>query len=190
MKIACSLAFILAVCAQAGAQQVPASTGTVIAAPAPKKRAPKKQAAPAPVQVQAAAPAPGQGQPAAAAPVPAKGVAAPAAPKAVKKAPPAEEEEPGAVMIDIRSDEDRSGRLAGSDAREEAGTTAADVPGGMPAAYGRLKGSLNDAGRSLLVFENEAGEITFIQVFIGKSAVTWKLISNISRTSDAGAEAE
>ena len=163
MKIAYSLVFILAFCAQAGAQQVPVSTGTVTAAPAPKKRAPRKKAA--------VAPAPAQAQKA----------AAPEAPKTVKKAPPVEEEEPGAVLIDPRSDEDRSGRFTANNAGAEADTEEANAPNGIPASYGQLKGTLNDAGRSLLIFENADGEITFVQVFIGKSAVSWRTISNIRR---------
>lgn len=178
MKIACSLVFILAFCAQAGAQQVTASTGAVTASPAPKKRAPRKKAAPAPIQVQTAAPAPGKVQQA----------AAPAAPKTVKQAPPVEEEEPGAVMIDPRSDEDRSDRFTDSNAGAQADTEEAPAPNGMPVSYGQLKGSLSDAGRSLLVFEGEEGEISFVQVFIGKSAVTWKLISKIPRSNAASAE--
>ena len=159
MKIACSLVLILAFCAQADAQQVPVSTGTVTAAPAPKKRTPRKKAAPAP-----------------------------AVQKAAQKAPPVEEEEPGAVMIDPRPDEDRSGRFTGGGAGGEADTEEMIAPGGMPASYGPLKGSLSDAGRSLLVFENEEGDISFVQVFIGKSAVTWKLISTVRRGNAATAE--
>ena len=183
MNIVCSLVLVLAFCAQAGAQQVPVSTGTKIAESAPKKRAPGKKAAPVPVKVQTAATVPGQA--AAAAPAQARKAAAPAARKPVKKAPPPEEEEPGAVMIDTRSDEDRSGRFTDSGAGGEAGEPAA--PGGMPVSYGQLKGSLNDAGRSLLVFENADGEIAFVQVFVGKNAVTWKLISTIRRGNEADA---
>jgi hypothetical protein len=188
MKIACSLVFILAFCAPAGAQQVTASTGAVIAAPAPHKRTSRKKAAPVPGEAQKAAPASGQAQAAAAAPAQAQKAAVPAVQKAVQKAPPAEEEEPGAVMIDPRSDEDRSGRFTDNNAGGEAETEEAAAPGGMPVSYGQLKGSLNDAGRSLLVFENEDGEIAFVQVFIGKKAVTWKLISTIRRGGAATAE--
>jgi len=190
MNIACSLVFVLAFCAQAGAQQVPVATGTVIAAPAPKKRAPKRKVvAPAPMQAQnAATTVPTQAQNASPAQQPAPKAAAPAVKKVVQKAPPVEEEEPGAVMIDPRSDEDRSGRFTDNEARGEAETDEAPAPNGMPAAYGPLKGALTDAGRSLLVFENEDGEISFVQVFIGKSAVTWKLISRIPRANAASAE--
>ncbi len=189
MKITCSLIFVLAFCAQAGAQQVPIATDAMIAAPAPKKRAPKRKVvAPAPMQAQNAATAPAQAQNASPAQQPAPKASAPAVQKAVQKAPPAEEEEPGAVMIDPRSDEDRSGRFTDNEARGEAETEEPAAPNGMPAAYGPLKGALNDAGRSLLVFENEDGEISFVQVFIGKSAVTWKLISRIPRANAASAE--
>ena len=58
------------------------------------------------------------------------------------------------------------------------------VPGGIPASYGQLKGAINDSGRSLLTFESDDGTISFVQIFVGKSAVSWKLISRIYRSAD------
>jgi len=165
MKTICGLVFILvlAVCRPgisnaasepAGAQKTLISTGTVSAAPVAQKQAPKQKTVP------------------------------PAAQKNIKKAAPAEEEGEGAVMIDSRSDEDRSDRFNDNEAKADAETDEMIVPGGMPASYGQLKGAFNDGGRSLLVFENEDGLMAFVQVFFGKNEVTWKLVSKISRSAD------
>ena len=54
----------------------------------------------------------------------------------------------------------------------------------MPASYGQLKGTLSDGGRSLLVFESDDGTISFVQIFTGKNAVSWKLVSRIYRSAD------
>jgi len=158
------------------AAQPSVSTGTATPAPAAHKKAAKHKAEAAPRQ----------DKPAAAQAVSTAAVkAAPAAQKPAVKAP-VEEEGEGAVMIDSKSDEDRSGRFRDNEPAPEADDT--NVPGGMPAAYGQLKGALTDGGRSLLVFEGEDGEITFVQVFIGKNAVSWKLISSIRRGAAATAE--
>ncbi|OGS06460.1 MAG: hypothetical protein A2270_07175 [Elusimicrobia bacterium RIFOXYA12_FULL_51_18] len=138
----------------AGAQKILISTGTASAAPAAQKQAPKQKAVP------------------------------PAARKNIQKAAPAEEEGEGAVMIDSRSDDDRSGRFDDNEAKADAETEEVNVPGGMPSSYGQLKGAFNDGGRSLLVFENEDGLMALVQIFLGKSEVTWKLVSKIPRSAD------
>ena len=98
------------------------------------------------------------------------------------KGEPAEEE--GAVMIDDKSDEDSTGSFSDSDTAASEEREAPSVRGGLPASYGQLKGTLNDGGRSLLVFENEDGVISFVQIFAGKNSVTWKLVSRIYRSAD------
>lgn len=159
MKTVLSLAFLLASAAALSAQ-----------APAEKARpAEKKQAQPAAAQP-AAAPA------AAAAPA---GEAKPAKqPKASQKQ--SDPEDDGTVLIDSRGDADDG-------ARYEPASEAAqpEVPGGLPSSYGQCRGVINDAGRSVLVFENpEDGVISFVQVFFVKSGVSWKLVDRVGRSLD------
>ena len=110
----------------------------------------------------------------------------PKAAPAVKKAAPSEEEGEGAVMIDSKSDEDRSGRFSAKADADDTDNVAEEtpVPGGLPSSYGQLKGVMNEAGKNLLVFESDDGAITFVQVFVGKNSVSWKLVSKIVRSPD------
>jgi hypothetical protein len=138
-------------------------------APADKKAPEKKPAAAAPAKPSTAP------------------VAAPAKPEPAKPAPkaarPAEEPEESVVMIDDKAEPAEGGRFA-AEAAEPAEPV---VPGGLPASYGQCKGVLNDAGRSILVFESpDDGEITFVQLTFGKAGVSWKRLDSIRRT---GAEA-
>ena len=93
-------------------------------------------------------------------------------------------EEEGAVMIDDKSDEDSSGSFSDNDTAAPEEREAPSARGGLPASYGQLKGTLNDGGRNLLVFENEDGVISFVQIFAGKNSVAWKLMSRIYRSAD------
>ncbi len=174
-----SLAFVLFLAAPAGAQQA-ASTGTVTAVQPPAKRVPKRKAVPAPKEDKKNLPAPvqtGKKEPAGReqssfAPGASKGQG----PAKLARSGADQAEEEGAVMIDVRSGEDYSGNFSADE--------SAAVPGGMPASYGQLKGTLADGGRSLLVFENEEGVVSFVQIVAGKDAVSWKLISRIYRSAD------
>ncbi|HAT71221.1 MAG TPA: hypothetical protein DCS63_00195 [Elusimicrobia bacterium] len=94
-----------------------------------------------------------------------------------------EDAEESGVMIDSKSDAEETGRFAAAGSREEAEEPA--VAGGLPSSYGQLKGVMNDAGRSLLVFESpDDGSITFVQVTAGKNNVVWKLVDRIPRSLD------
>ena len=93
-------------------------------------------------------------------------------------------EEEGAVMIDDKTDEESSGSFSDNEPGAPEEREAPSVRGGLPASYGQLKGTLNDGGLNLLVFENEDGVISFVQLFAGKSSVTWKLLSRIYRSAD------
>lgn len=106
-------------------------------------------------------------------------------PKPAPKPAPKQAEEPEEAMVMI---DDRAEPAEG--ARPETGAFAAEqeaVPGGLPAAYGQLRGVLTDAGRQILVFESlDDGEITFVQLSFGKTGVAWKRMDSIRRS---GAEA-
>ncbi|MFA6433474.1 MAG: hypothetical protein WCW52_02130 [Elusimicrobiales bacterium] len=106
------------------------------------------------------------------------------APKAAEPAAGVQPEEEGAVMIDARSDENDPGRFSDDDPSEPPETARPAVPDGIPSSYGQIKGAVNDGGRSLLIFENEEGAVSFVQIFAGKNAVSWKLLSRIYRSRD------
>lgn len=113
-------------------------------------------------------------------PAPADDKKAPAPKKEVK---PAEPEEEGSVMIDSKAGDAEAGEEPESRARPQSDEEA-PAPGGLPVSYGLLKGTLNEGGRSILVFENEDGTITFVQVTFGRSSAAWKMISRIRRSMD------
>lgn len=133
----------------------------------------------APAQKPEAAPADAQ-KSAKQQPAPAEEKKAPAPKKEVK---PAEPEEEGSVMIDSKAGDSESGEEPEYRGRPQAEEEPV-VPGGLPVSYGLLKGTLNEAGRNLLVFENEDGTITFVQVMVGKNAANWKLVARIGRSMD------
>jgi len=86
-------------------------------------------------------------------------------------------DEPG-VKIDSKADQDEEGDYAAE--RPEL-----SVPGGLPSSFGQCKGVVNDAGRSILIFESpEDGTVYFVQVTVGKANVSWKLVGRIPRSSD------
>ncbi len=105
--------------------------------------------------------------------------AAPAAqPKKAVKAQDQDSEE-AVVMIDSKADQDDE------DAADNYGAEPRkpEVPGGLPVSYGQCKGVINEPGRSVLVFESpDDGEIYFVQVTVGKTKVSWKLIDSIRRS--------
>ncbi|MBU2575216.1 MAG: hypothetical protein KKH28_14195 [Elusimicrobia bacterium] len=93
-----------------------------------------------------------------------------------------QEADEGSVMIDSKADEDSADQPEYD--RPPAETEDANLPAGMPASYGQLKGAFDDGGRNILVFENEEGVMAFVQVFVGKNAISWKLISRTRRSGD------
>ena len=113
-------------------------------------------------------------------PAPAEEKKAPAPKKEVK---PAEPEEEGSVMIDSKAGDLEAGEEPEYRGRPQA-EEEAPIPGGLPVSYGLLKGTINEAGRNLLVFENEDGTITFVQVMVGKNTANWKLVARIGRSMD------
>ncbi|PIU20755.1 MAG: hypothetical protein COT18_00650 [Elusimicrobia bacterium CG08_land_8_20_14_0_20_59_10] len=113
--------------------------------------------------------------------------AAPAGQKAEK--PPAAkpkqadaDADDGAVMIDSLYDAEETGRF---DDRIEMAGDEADVAGGIPSSYGACRGTMNEGGRNILVFESlDDGSLTFVQVTVGKNSVSWKLAGSIGRSAD------
>lgn len=97
------------------------------------------------------------------------------------------EAEESVVMIDSKAESETAGEgedpesvVSYSPEREERA-----VSYGLPSSYGQCKGVLNDAGRNILVFESQDdGAVYFVQVRMGKSNVSWQLISRIPRSSD------
>ena len=129
------------------------------------------------VTLLAAAPAPQQEQPAA---QPKKAVKAEPSKTAAAK-PSEQDAEESVVMIDSRAEAEDEGFSAayGGDQEER------PVPGGLPSTFGQCKGTLTDAGRSILVFENpDDGAVSFVQITVGKANVSWKLIDRIPRSAD------
>jgi len=107
-----------------------------------------------------------------------KAAAAPEKKPAAPAAKPAEEQEESVVMIDSRTDpEDVRTPVAYADDRA--------LPGGLPSSYGQCRGVISEAGRSVLVFESpDDGSIAFVQVVLGKTGVTWKLLDRVYRSPD------
>jgi len=104
-----------------------------------------------------------------------------------KQAPPAkkyieanQDEEEGNVMVDTKAGEDVRDLSSDSEREYEEKNAA----GGVPSSYGQLKGALTEGGRGVLVFENEDGVISLVQVTMGRGPVSWKLISKIPRSAD------
>jgi hypothetical protein len=89
-------------------------------------------------------------------------------------------EEEGSVMIDAKAEEDVRSRASDNEPEAE----EAKVAGGIPVSYGQLKGTLNEGGKGFLVFENEDGVISLVQIITGKDTVSWKLVSKIPRSAD------
>jgi hypothetical protein len=112
----------------------------------------------------------------------------PAARDEKKQAPPVrkktaeagEDEGEGSVMVDTKAEDDIT------DPSYEGGRDSgeANAAAGIPSSYGQLKGTLSESGRSLLVFENEDGVISFVQVVTGKATASWKLVSRLARNPD------
>lgn len=98
---------------------------------------------------------------------------------AVEKQADQDNEEAG-VMIDPKGDAEDNGTFSAGEDREER-----TVPGGIPSSFGQCKGTISEGGRSLLVFESaDDGTISFVQVVVGKSSVSWKLVDRIPRSAD------
>ncbi|OGR68886.1 MAG: hypothetical protein A2081_04425 [Elusimicrobia bacterium GWC2_61_19] len=122
-------------------------------------------------------------KPAAAAAAPAKKSVRAETPKPAEAKPAEQDAEESVVMIDSRSEQEENGRFSAAARDGEQEDPA--VPGGMPSSYGQLKGVMNEAGRTLLVFESpDDGSIAFVQVTAGKTGVAWKLVGRIPRSQD------
>lgn len=103
-----------------------------------------------------------------------------AAPAKAPAPKPAEEPEESMVMIDDKA-EPEYGKAAYSGEAEDRPAVA----GGIPYSFGQCRGVLNEGGRSVLVFESlEDGTISFVQVTLGKGAVSWKLLDRIPRSNE------
>ena len=127
-----------------------------------------------------AAAKPAQAKPAVQAPKPAAPAPAKKAPvPAAAKAEPEGEE--SVVMIDSKAEIEDNSRFTADNGQQE----EAEGAGGIPSSYGQCRGTLNDGGRSLLVFESaEDGTISLVQIVAGKGRVTWKLVDRIRRSND------
>jgi hypothetical protein len=191
MKTVIYFIFALLMAASAGASAADVSTGTVSAVRPSVRHTPRRKAAPAPQEVKKDVRVQTVKNDASNV----TGIAAEQsffAPGASKGQGPAKLSESGAdqsgedggVMIDARSDEAYSGRVPDNEPAAAEDTETPAVPGGLPVSYGQLKGTLNDGGRSLLVFENDNGTISFVQITAGKNTVSWKLVSRIHRSAD------
>jgi len=89
-----------------------------------------------------------------------------------------QEAEESVVMIDSKAEPEDTGAYSAEPEDHM-------VPGGLPLSYGQCKGIITDAGRSLLVFESlDDGTVTFVQITIGKTIVSWKLVARIPRSAD------
>ncbi len=52
----------------------------------------------------------------------------------------------------------------------------------LPYNYGQFKGVLNIDGKNMLVFEGDDGTIYFIQIYLEKDKIKWKLYGKIERS--------
>lgn len=104
--------------------------------------------------------------------------------EAQKKAEARQEEqdaEESVVMIDSKPDAEDTGRFSAGAADQE----DVAVPGGLPSSYGQCKGIITEAGRTVLVFESlDDGAISFVQVVLGKTGASWKLLDRVPRSMD------
>ncbi|MCX5784753.1 MAG: hypothetical protein NTX59_03600 [Elusimicrobia bacterium] len=106
-----------------------------------------------------------------------------AAKKEAAKAAEQDSEEAG-VMIDSKSEDTESdaspsSSMTGTERQED--VTFASY---IPSSYGQMKGVLNEQGRSVLIFENEEGILSFVQVSVGKKSVAWKLLARVARSQE------
>jgi len=107
----------------------------------------------------------------------------PAAKKEMPKAAEQDSEEAG-VMIDSKSDDTEGEALSSSYATGTERQEDAAFASSIPASYGQMKGVLNEQGRNVLVFENEEGILSFVQVSLGRDLLTWKLLARVARSQD------
>lgn len=89
--------------------------------------------------------------------------------------------EESVVMIDSKAEAEEPGSSADYGGEQDERM----VPGGLPSSYGQCKGVINDGGRNIMIFESiDDGSLSFVQLIVGKSAVSWKLIFRIPRSAD------
>lgn len=89
------------------------------------------------------------------------------------------EDEYSEVLVDnMESDSYDSYQESASLSENEQGI---DYTGQIPFYYGSIKGVLNDGGKNILVFEDENGVITFVQIYFGKNTVKWTVLARMKR---------
>ncbi|HAH33019.1 MAG TPA: hypothetical protein DCL44_11970 [Elusimicrobia bacterium] len=121
----------------------------------------------------------------------------PSAPDAAKKTqPPAtpsrkeaakaadQDSEEAGVLIDSKSEDTESETQPASYKAATERQDESAFASYLPASYGQLKGILDEQGRNVLVFENEDGVLSFVQVSVGKQSVVWKLLTRIGRSQE------
>ncbi|MEK7721976.1 MAG: hypothetical protein AAB359_06265 [Elusimicrobiota bacterium] len=95
--------------------------------------------------------------------------------------PDEQDAEESGVMIDSKAGAEEAGSPGAYGVEQDERA----APGGLPSSYGQCKGVINDADRSILVFENpEDGAVSFVQMTVGKTNVSWKLVDRIPRSAD------
>lgn len=90
----------------------------------------------------------------------------------------------GGVVIDDRSETGPTTTQEADDESEAREPEQTKVLGGMPASYGVLKTAFTENGKNFLLFENEEGTLSFVNIFLGKKGFSWKLISQLRRSAD------
>ncbi|HAF96428.1 MAG: hypothetical protein A2X34_08170 [Elusimicrobia bacterium GWC2_51_8] len=92
--------------------------------------------------------------------------------------------EEGGVVIDSKSEDSEVDTTPYSSKNSVDQSENAGFASYLPAAYGPLKGVLNEQGRNVLVFENEDGILSFVQASVGKNSVSLKLLARVARSQE------
>ena len=101
-----------------------------------------------------------------------------------KSPAPKQNSEEDGVVIDSKSEGSEAETSTYSSENNSEQQADAGFASSLPASYGKLKGVLNEPGRNVLVFENEEGILSFVQVSLGRSSLTWKLLARAGRSQD------
>lgn len=88
------------------------------------------------------------------------------------------EDEPSEVLLDKMEDESYQQYQYTEEERKEEPPSLNKIP----FSYGTFKGVFNDGQKSLLVFEDENGTISFIQIYFERNKIRWKLLYQIERS--------
>ena len=95
-----------------------------------------------------------------------------------------QDSEEGGVVIDSKSEDSEAETLSYPSKNNAEQPEEAAFASYIPASYGQLKGVLIEQGRNVMVFENDEGILSFVQVSVGKNSVTWKLLARVARSQD------